>query len=284
MTSSLKVAVIGAGTMGNGIAQTYAANGHNVTLVDMSQEGLDRGLAAIRKSLDRFVKKEKITQEQSDEIMARVAGSTDLPTAVADVDMVVEAVFEREDVKKDVFVQLDKHAPQGAILATNTSSISITAIASATSRPESVVGMHFMNPVPLMKLVELIKGEKTSDEVVSRTKEIAEGLGKTVGVAEDYAGFISNRVLMPMINEAAFTLYEGVATRDDIDTIMKLGMNHPMGPLALADFIGIDDCVNILDYMRDQFGDPKFRCAPNMRRMVEAGKLGRKSGEGFYTY
>jgi 3-hydroxybutyryl-CoA dehydrogenase len=284
MTSSLKVAVIGAGTMGNGIAQTYAANGHNVTLVDMSQEGLDRGLTAIRKSLDRFVKKEKITQEQSDEIMARVAGSTDLPTAVADVDMVVEAVFEREDVKKDVFVQLDKHAPQGAILATNTSSISITAIASATSRPESVVGMHFMNPVPLMKLVELIKGEKTSDEVVSRTKEIAEGLGKTVGVAEDYAGFISNRVLMPMINEAAFTLYEGVATRDDIDTIMKLGMNHPMGPLALADFIGIDVCVNILDYMRDQFGDPKFRCAPNMRRMVEAGKLGRKSGEGFYTY
>jgi 3-hydroxybutyryl-CoA dehydrogenase len=284
MTSSLKVAVIGAGTMGNGIAQTYAANGHNVTLVDMSQEGLDRGLAAIRKSLDRFVKKEKITQEQSDEIMARVAGSTDLPTAVADVDMVVEAVFEREDVKKDVFVQLDKHAPQGAILATNTSSISITAIASATSRPESVVGMHFMNPVPLMKLVELIKGEKTSDEVVLRTKEIAEGLGKTVGVAEDYAGFISNRVLMPMINEAAFTLYEGVATRDDIDTIMKLGMNHPMGPLALADFIGIDVCVNILDYMRDQFGDPKFRCAPNMRRMVEAGKLGRKSGEGFYTY
>ena len=284
MTSSLKVAVIGAGTMGNGIAQTYAANGHNVTLVDMSQEGLDRGLAAIRKSLDRFVKKEKITQEQSDEIMARVAGSTDLPTAVADVDMVVEAVFEREDVKKDVFVQLDKYAPQGAILATNTSSISITAIASATSRPESVVGMHFMNPVPLMKLVELIKGEKTSAEVVARTKEIAEGLGKTVGVAEDYAGFISNRVLMPMINEAAFTLYEGVATRDDIDTIMKLGMNHPMGPLALADFIGIDVCVNILDYMRDQFGDPKFRCAPNMRRMVEAGKLGRKSGEGFYSY
>ena len=284
MTSSIKVAVIGAGTMGNGIAQTYAANGHNVTLVDMSQEGLDRGLAAIRKSLDRFVKKEKITQEQSDGIMARVAGSTDLPTAVADVDMVVEAVFEREDVKKDVFVQLDKHAPQGAILATNTSSISITAIASATSRPESVVGMHFMNPVPLMKLVELIKGEKTSDEVVARTKEIAEGLGKTVGIAEDYAGFISNRVLMPMINEAAFALYEGVATRDDIDIIMKLGMNHPMGPLSLADFIGIDVCVNILDYMHEQFGDPKFRCAPNMRRMVEAGKLGRKSGEGFYSY
>jgi 3-hydroxybutyryl-CoA dehydrogenase len=284
MTSSIKVAVIGAGTMGNGIAQTYAANGHSVTLVDMSQEGLDRGLATIRKSLDRFVKKEKITQEQSDEIINRIAGSTDLPTAVADVDMVVEAVFEREDVKKDVFVQLDKHAPQDAILATNTSSISITAIASVTGRPESVVGMHFMNPVPLMKLVELIKGEKTSDEVVARTKEIAEGLGKTVGVAEDYAGFVSNRVLMPMINEAAFTLYEGVATREDIDIIMKLGMNHPMGPLTLADFIGIDVCVNILDYMYEQFGDPKFRCAPNMRRMVEAGKLGRKSGEGFYAY
>jgi 3-hydroxybutyryl-CoA dehydrogenase len=284
MTSSIKVAVIGAGTMGNGIAQTYAANGHSVTLVDMSQEGLDRGLATIRKSLDRFVKKEKITQEQSDEIINSIAGSTDLPTAVADVDMVVEAVFEREDVKKDVFVQLDKHAPQDAILATNTSSISITAIASVTGRPESVVGMHFMNPVPLMKLVELIKGEKTSDEVVARTKEIAEGLGKTVGVAEDYAGFVSNRVLMPMINEAAFTLYEGVATREDIDIIMKLGMNHPMGPLTLADFIGIDVCVNILDYMYEQFGDPKFRCAPNMRRMVEAGKLGRKSGEGFYAY
>jgi 3-hydroxybutyryl-CoA dehydrogenase len=284
MSQSIKVAVIGAGTMGNGIAQTYAANGHTVTMVDMSQEGLDRGMATIRKSLDRFVKKEKITQELSDEIMGRVAGSTDLATAVADVDMVVEAVFEKEEVKKSVFVELDKHAPANAILATNTSSISITAIASVTSRPESVVGMHFMNPVPLMKLVELIKGEKTSAEVVARTKEIAESLGKTVGVAEDYAGFISNRVLMPMINEAAFALYEGVATRDDIDTIMKLGMNHPMGPLALADFIGIDVCVNILDYMRQQFGDPKFRCAPNMRRMVEAGKLGRKSGEGFYAY
>ncbi|HIA38248.1 MAG TPA: 3-hydroxybutyryl-CoA dehydrogenase [Planctomycetes bacterium] len=284
MSQSIKVAVIGAGTMGNGIAQTYAANGHAVTLVDMSQQGLDRGMATIRKSLDRFVKKEKITQELSDEIMGRVAGSTDLATAVADVDMVVEAVFEKEEVKKSVFVELDKHAPANAILATNTSSISITAIASVTSRPESVVGMHFMNPVPLMKLVELIKGEKTSAEVVARTKEIAESLGKTVGVAEDYAGFVSNRVLMPMINEAAFVLYEGVATRDDIDTIMKLGMNHPMGPLALADFIGIDVCVNILDYMHQQFGDPKFRCAPNMRRMVEAGKLGRKSGEGFYAY
>jgi len=279
-----KVAVIGAGTMGNGIAQTFATFGNAVTLVDTSESNLERGVAAIRKSLDRFVAKEKISQSESDAICDLVSTSTDLASAVKDIDMVVEAVFEKEDVKKSIFKELDAHAPESAILATNTSSISITAIASVTSRPEQVVGMHFMNPVPLMKLVELIKGEKTSNEVVAKTKAIAESLGKTVGVAEDYAGFISNRVLMPMINEAAFTLYEGVATREDIDTIMKLGMNHPMGPLTLADFIGIDVCVNILDYMYEQFGDPKFRCAPNMRRMVEAGKLGRKSGEGFYSY
>jgi 3-hydroxybutyryl-CoA dehydrogenase len=284
MSSQLKIAVIGAGTMGNGIAQTFATFGNAVTLVDTSESNLERGVAAIRKSLDRFVAKEKISQTESDAICDLVSTSTDLASAVKDIDMVVEAVFEKENVKKSIFKELDAHAPESAILATNTSSISITAIASATSRPEQVVGMHFMNPVPLMKLVELIKGEKTSDEVVAKTKEIAESLGKTVGVAEDYAGFISNRVLMPMINEAAFTLYEGIATREDIDTIMKLGMNHPMGPLTLADFIGIDVCVNILDYMYEQFGDPKFRCAPNMRRMVEAGKLGRKSGEGFYSY
>ncbi len=284
MTESLKVAVIGAGTMGNGIAQTFAAAGHTVNLVEVAQDGLDRGLATIRKSLDRFVKKEKMTQEQTDEIFARVTGSLDMEGAVADVDMVIEAVFENEAVKKEIFKKLDKAAPAGCILATNTSSISITSIASATSRPQDVVGMHFMNPVPLMKLVELVRREKTTDEVVARTKAIAEGVGKTVGVAEDYAGFIANRILMPMINEAAFSLYEGIATREDIDIIMKLGMNHPMGPLTLADFIGIDVCVNILDYMYEQFGDPKFRCAPNMRRMVQAGKLGRKSGEGFYAY
>jgi 3-hydroxybutyryl-CoA dehydrogenase len=284
MTESLKVAVIGAGTMGNGIAQTFAAAGHTVRLVEVAQDGLDRGLATVRKSLDRFVKKEKMTQEQTDEIFARISGSLDMEGAVADVDMVIEAVFENEAVKKEIFKKLDKAAPAGCILATNTSSISITSIASATSRPQDVVGMHFMNPVPLMKLVELIRGEKTTDEVVARTKAIAEGVGKTVGVAQDYAGFIANRILMPMLNEAAFSLYEGIATREDIDIIMKLGMNHPMGPLALADFIGIDVCVNILDYMYEQFGDPKFRCAPNMRRMVQAGKLGRKSGEGFYSY
>lgn len=284
MTDSLKVAVIGAGTMGNGIAQTFATFGHQVTLIEVAQDGLDRGLATIRKSLDRFVKKEKMTQEETDAIFNNISGSLDMEGAVAGVDMVVEAVFENEQVKKDIFVRLDKAAPAGCILASNTSSISITSIASVTSRPESVVGMHFMNPVPLMKLVELIKGEKTSDEVVAKTKAIAEAIGKTVGVSEDYAGFVANRILMPMINEAAFTLYEGIATREDIDTIMKLGMNHPMGPLTLADFIGIDVCVNILDYLYEQFGDPKFRCAPNMRRMVEAGKLGRKSGEGFYDY
>ena len=284
MTESLKVAVIGAGTMGNGIAQTFATFGHSVNLIEVAQDGLDRGLATVRKSLDRFVKKEKMTQEQTDEIFGRITGSLDMEAAVADVDIVVEAVFENEEVKKEIFRTLDKAAPAGCILATNTSSISITSIASVTSRPESVVGMHFMNPVPLMKLVELIKGEKTSDEVVARTKALAEAIGKTVGVSEDYAGFVANRILMPMINEAAFTLYEGIATREDIDTIMKLGMNHPMGPLVLADFIGIDVCVNILDYMYEQFGDPKFRVAPNMRRMVAAGKLGRKSGEGFYDY
>ncbi len=284
MNDTLKVAVIGAGTMGNGIAQVFATHGHDVVLIDVAQEGLDRGLGTIRRSLDRFVKKEKMTQEETDVIFARVSGSLDLAAGVAGADLVVEAVFENEEVKKSIFRELDAAAPAGCILATNTSSISITSIASATERPESVVGMHFMNPVPLMKLVELIKGEKTSDEVVARTKAIAEAVGKTVGVSEDYAGFVANRILMPMINEAAFTLYEGIATREDIDTIMKLGMNHPMGPLTLADFIGIDVCVNILDYLYEQFGDSKFRCAPNMRRMVEAGKLGRKSGAGFYDY
>ena len=270
--------------MGNGIAQTFASCGHAVTLVDVGSAGLERGMKTIRGSLDRFVKKGTLQQAESDAIYARVRPSGDLAAAVKSADLVVEAVFEKEEVKKEVFRQLDAHAPAGCILASNTSSISITAIATATKRPASVIGMHFMNPVPIMKLVEIIRGEKTSDEVVARTKAIAESVGKTVGVAQDYAGFISNRVLMPMINEAAFCLHEGVATREDIDVIMKLGMNHPMGPLALADFIGLDVCLNILDYMQREFGDPKFRAAPNLRRMVAAGKLGRKSGEGFYAY
>ncbi len=284
MSEILNVTVIGAGTMGNGIAQTFASSGHAVMLVDVGSAGLERGMKAIRGSLDRFVKKGTLQQADSDAIYARVKPSGDLAVAVKHADLVIEAVFEKEEVKKEVFRQLDAHAPAGCILASNTSSISITAIATATKRPQRVIGMHFMNPVPLMKLVEIIRGEKTSDEVVARTKAISESVGKTVGVAQDYAGFISNRVLMPMINEAAFCLHEGVATREDIDVIMKLGMNHPMGPLALADFIGLDVCLNILDYMQQEFGDPKFRAAPNLRRMVAAGKLGRKSGEGFYRY
>lgn len=284
MSQKLQVTVIGAGTMGNGIAQTFAACGHPVALVDAVPAGLERGMKAIRASLDRFVKKGVMTAADADAAYARVAPSGDLAAAVRGAGLVVEAVFEKVEVKQEVFRQLDAHAPAGCILATNTSSISITRIAAATRRPESVIGMHFMNPVPLMKLVEIIRGEKTSDEVVARTKALAEAVGKTVGVAQDYAGFISNRVLMPMINEAAFCLHEGVATREDIDVIMKLGMNHPMGPLTLADFIGLDVCLNILDYMLQEFGDPKFRAAPNLRRMVAAGKLGRKSGEGFYAY
>ncbi len=284
MTETLTAAVIGAGTMGNGIAQTFAMKGHTVRLIDIAAEPLERGLANIRKSLDRFVKKEKMTQEQTDEIFARITGVGSIEKGVVDCDIVIEAVFEKLEVKHAIFGELDKFAPKHAILASNTSSISITKIAAVTSRPELVVGMHFMNPVPLMKLVELIKGERTSDEVVARTKAIAEDLGKTVGVAEDYAGFIANRLLMPMINEAAFSLYESCATAEDIDIIMKLGMNHPMGPLTLADFIGLDICVDILDYMLEQTGDPKFRCCPLLRRMVVAGKLGRKSGEGFYSY
>jgi 3-hydroxybutyryl-CoA dehydrogenase len=276
--------VIGAGTMGNGIAQTFASYGHAVTVVDAAPAGLERGMQAIRGSLDRFVKKGALAQADADAAFARVRASGDLAAAARDAELVVEAVFERVDVKQEVFRQLDAHAPAGCILATNTSSISITRIAAATKRPQDVIGMHFMNPVPLMKLVEVIRGEKTSDAVVARTKALAEGVGKTVGVAQDYAGFISNRVLMPMINEAAFCLHEGVATREDVDVIMKLGMNHPMGPLTLADFIGLDVCLNILDYMHEEFGDPKFRAAPNLRRMVAAGKLGRKSGEGFYRY
>ncbi len=284
MSDSLRVAVIGAGTMGNGIAQTFAMHGHSVNLVDLNEEALERGMSTIRRSLERFVRKEKLSAEQSEEILGRIQPTTDLAGAVGEVRIAVEAVFEREDVKRGIFEQLDKHAPSGAILASNTSSIPITRLAAATGRPEKVIGMHFMNPVPIMKLVEVIRGNRTSDETLAETVRIAEGLGKTVGVARDYAGFVSNRVLMPMINEAAFCLYEGIATREDIDTIMKLGMNHPMGPLTLADFVGIDVVVEILDILYRDFGDPKFRACPLLRKMVEAGKLGRKTGEGFYAY
>ncbi|MAW60397.1 MAG: 3-hydroxybutyryl-CoA dehydrogenase [Planctomycetes bacterium] len=284
MSDTLNVSVIGAGTMGNGIAQVFADFGHNVTLIDLSQESLDRGVAAISKSLARFVKKEKKTQEEVDQILARIGTATDTAAGVAEADLVVEAVFENEQVKMDIFRTLDEAAPAHAVLASNTSSISITKIANATKRPEQVIGMHFMNPVPLMKLVEIIKGERTSEETLQKTIAWSEGLGKVVGIAEDYPGFIANRILMPMINEAAFALMEGVGTRESIDTVMKFGCNFPMGPLTLADFIGLDICVNILDVLHEGLGDPKYRCCPLLRRMVEAGKLGVKSGEGFYSY
>ena len=284
MSDKLKVAVIGAGTMGNGIVQVFADFGHQVTMVDVSDEALERGVGAISKSLARFVKKEKKSQEEVDQILARISTSTDLEGAVADIDLAVEAVFENEEVKQDLFRRMDGAAPADAILASNTSSISITRIANATSRPDKVIGMHFMNPVPLMKLVEIIKGELTSQETVDKTIAWSEGLGKVVGLAEDYPGFIANRILMPMINEAAFSLMEGVGTREAIDTVMKFGCNFPMGPLTLADFIGLDICVNILDVLHEGLGDPKYRCCPMLRRMVEAGKLGVKSGQGFYEY
>ncbi|MFQ5749367.1 MAG: 3-hydroxyacyl-CoA dehydrogenase family protein [Planctomycetota bacterium] len=277
-------AVIGGGTMGNGIAQTFAAFGHEVRLVDVSAEACDRALAAIGKSLDRFVKKEKISPAEKEAVLGRIRPQTDLAGAVEGCHFVVEAVFENEEVKKKIFRDADASAPAGAILASNTSSISITRLARATRRPEQVIGMHFMNPVPIMKLVEVIRGERTSEETLRKTVAMAEALGKTVGVAGDFPGFVANRVLMPMINEAAFCLQEGVARREDIDTIMKLGMNHPMGPLALADFIGLDVVVEILDVLHEGFGDPKFRACPLLRRMVAAGKLGRKSGQGFYSY
>jgi 3-hydroxybutyryl-CoA dehydrogenase len=270
--------------MGNGIAQVFADFGHQVTLIDLSEAALERGMAAIAKSLDRFVKKEKKTQEEVDAILARISTASDLASGVQSADLVVEAVFENEKVKMDIFRTIDEAAPAHAVLASNTSSISITKIANATKRPEQVIGMHFMNPVPLMKLVEIIQGERTSEETLQKTIAWSEGLGKVVGIAQDYPGFIANRILMPMINEAAFALMEGVGTRESIDTVMKFGCNFPMGPLTLADFIGLDICVNILDVLHDGLGDPKYRCCPLLRRMVEAGKHGVKSGEGFYTY
>ncbi len=284
MSDSLNVSVIGAGTMGNGIAQVFADFGHQVTLIDLSDAALERGMAAIAKSLDRFVKKEKKTQAEVDAILARISTASDLATGVKTADLVVEAVLENENVKMEILRTFDEAAPAHAVLASNTSSISITKIANATKRPGQVIGMHFMNPVPLMKLVEIIQGERTSEETLQKTIAWSESLGKVVGIAQDYPGFLANRILMPMINEAAFALMEGVGTRESIDTVMKFGCNFPMGPLTLADFIGLDICVNILDVLHDGLGDPKYRCCPLLRRMVEAGKHGVKSGEGFYTY
>ena len=277
------VGVVGAGTMGNGIAQVFAAAGFPVRLRDMGEAPLARGMGNIRKSLAKFVEKGKLSQEASDAAIARIITTTELRD-LADCDLVVEAIFENFDAKKAVFEELDLLLGPEAILASNTSSIDITRLAAVTRRPDRVIGMHFFNPVPLMSLVEVIRGLSTSDETYTAVRDLAAQLGKTPVEVRDYPGFVSNRVLMPMINEAIFALFEGVASKEDIDTVMKLGMNHPMGPLALADFIGLDVCLDILYVLYDGFKDPKYRPCPLLVKMVQAGKLGRKSGEGFYKY
>jgi 3-hydroxybutyryl-CoA dehydrogenase len=277
------IGVVGSGTMGNGIAQVAARAGYDVVMRDVSMEFLERGMKAIDRNLQRDVDKERLTADEKQSVLARIKTTTELE-ALSDAAFVIEAVTENLDVKTEVFTTLDRVTPPEAILASNTSSISITRLGAVTTRPEKVIGMHFMNPVPVMKLVEVIRGLATSDETYERVRELSEKLGKTALDCHDSPGFISNRVLMPMINEAIFTLYEGVATRESIDGIMKLGMNHPMGPLMLADFIGLDVCLAILNDLYDGFGDPKYRACPLLRQYVDAGWLGKKTGRGFYEY
>lgn len=278
------IAVIGAGTMGNGIAHVFAQNNYNIHLIDVSQEALDRGLATIVKNLDRLVDKGTITIEIKAQTLGNITTFTSIAEGVKNVDMVVEAATENVDLKLKIFKQIDEEAPINAILASNTSSISITKIASVTKRPEKVIGMHFMNPVPIMKLVEIIRGYNTSDEVTKTIMELSGNLQKIPVEVNDYPGFVANRILMPMLNEAIETLYNGVAGVYEIDTVMKLGMAHPMGPLQLADFIGLDVCLSILNVMYNGFKNPKYAPCPLLVNMVQAGKLGIKSGEGFYDY
>jgi 3-hydroxybutyryl-CoA dehydrogenase len=278
------IAVIGAGTMGNGIAHVFAQFGYEVNLIDISQEALDRGIATITKNLDRQVAKEKISEEDKNATLSRINTYTDLAQGVSDRELVVEAATENVDLKLKIFKQMDDNAPVGCILSTNTSSISITKIAAATSRPDQVIGMHFMNPVPVMKLVEIIRGYATSDDVTNTIMEVSRSLKKVPVEVNDYPGFVANRILMPMINEAIITLHEGVAGVEEIDTVMKLGMAHPMGPLQLADFIGLDVCLSIMNVLYDGFGNGKYAPCPLLVNMVMAGKLGVKSGEGFYSW
>ncbi len=278
-----KIMVIGAGQMGSGIAQVCVQAGYHVLLNDLKSEFTERGLSLIKKNLLRQIEKERMTAEQMEEVLSRLTLSTDLNDAKA-VDLVIEAAVENMEVKTKIFSQLDEIAPKHVILASNTSSLPITEIAAATKRPEKVIGMHFMNPVPVMKLVEIIRGIATSDEVYQLIEEMTKTLKKVPVEVNDFPGFVANRVLMPMINEAIFTLYEGVATKEAIDEVMKLGMNHPMGPLTLADFIGLDTCLYIMETLHEGFGDDKYRPCPLLRKYVKAGWLGRKTGRGFYTY
>ena len=270
--------------MGNGIAHVFAQSGYNVQLVDISQDALERAVATISKNLDRLIKKERISEDDKQQTLDRLHTSTSMEDGVKSADLVVEAATENVDLKLKIFRQMDEFAPQGCILATNTSSISITKIAAATGRPDKVIGMHFMNPVPIMKLVEVIRGYATSDEVCARIMELSKDLKKVPVEVNDYPGFVANRILMPMINEAIITLHEGVAGVEEIDTVMKLGMAHPMGPLQLADFIGLDVCLSIMNVLYEGFGNSKYAPCPLLVNMVTAGKLGAKSGEGFYIH
>ncbi|MFE8701886.1 3-hydroxybutyryl-CoA dehydrogenase [Cytobacillus sp. FJAT-54145] len=278
-----KIMVIGAGQMGSGIAQVCAQAGYSVILNDLKQEFVERGFGIINKNLSRQVSKEKMTAEEMEKVLGNLTPSTDLNDA-KDVDLVIEAAVENMKIKSKIFNQLDSIAPAHAILASNTSSLPITEIAAVTNRPEKVIGMHFMNPVPVMKLVEIIRGLATTDEVYQTIEDITKTLNKVPVEVNDFPGFVSNRILMPMINEAIYTLYEGVATKEAIDEVMKLGMNHPMGPLTLADFIGLDTCLYIMETLHEGFGDTKYRPCPLLRKYVKAGWLGRKTGRGFYVY